>query len=87
MEAVRQVINSNLLDGVITLPKGFQNKNVEVIVFLNEKKSVMPALTKDSIDALLKGSVTESLIGALPHSKKSLDDYRSERLQKYDSTD
>jgi len=34
MEAVRQIIDSNLLNGVMPLPKYFQNKKVEIIVFL-----------------------------------------------------
>ena len=87
MEAVRQVIDSQLLNGVISLPKGFWNKKVEVIVFLNEEKPVLPSLTLGDIDNMLEGSVTESLIGILPHSDMSLEDYRSERLKKYDRTD
>ena len=87
VEAVRQVIDSSLLDGVILLPKGFQNKSVEVIVFLKEEKTVLPPLKKGDIDKLLKGSVTESLIGALSHSDMSINDYRSERLAKYERAD
>jgi len=87
MEAVRQVIESNLLEGVILLPKGFQNKKVEVIVFLKEEKTSLPSLTKKDIDALLKDSVIQSLIGALPKSDLTLEDYRAERLKKYDCAD
>ena len=68
MQAVRQVIDSNLLSGVIPLPKDFQNKNVEVIIFLKEENVILPSLTAGDIDAMLKGSVTESLIGTLPCS-------------------
>jgi hypothetical protein len=87
VEAVRQIIDSNLLSGVIPLPKDFQNKNVEVIVFLKEEKAILPSLTKGDIDAMLKDSVTESLIGALPHSDISIEEYRSERLRKYECAD
>ena len=87
MEAIRQVIDSNLLSGVIPLPKAFQNKNVEVIVFLKKEKAALPPLKKEEIDMLLKGSVTESLIGALTHSGKAIEEYRSERLLKYERTD
>lgn len=48
------------------------------------KKSVVPTLTKDNIDAMIKDSITESLIGAIPYSNKSLKDHRSEKLQKYE---
>jgi hypothetical protein len=87
MEAIRQIIDSHLLNGVIALPKNFQNKKVEIIVFPTMEKSAMSSFSKNDIDAMLKGSVTESLIGALPHSGMSLEDYRAERLNKYERTD
>ena len=83
MEAVRQVIDSKLLSGIIPLPKRFENKKVEVIISLNEEKSILPSLTMKDIDAMLKGSITESLTGVIPQSGKTLDDYRAERLAKY----
>ena len=84
MEAVRQIIDSTLLNGVISLPKGFENKKVEVIVLLKEEKTVPPSLTLSDIDEMMKGSITESLIGIIPQSGKTLDDYRAERLAKYE---
>ena len=87
MEAIKQIIDSRLLDGVIPLPKNFQNKKVEVIIFLNEEKKTLPSLTKNDIEAMLKGSVTESLIGVLPQSEITLENYRAERLAKYERID
>jgi len=87
MEAVRQIINSNLLNGVISLPKDFQNKKVEIIVFLNEEKTAMPKLTMNDIEEMLKGSVTESLVGSVSQSNMTLEDYRAERLNKYELAD
>jgi len=87
VEAVRQTIDSSLLDGIIPLPKGFQNRSVEVIVMLKEEKATLPQLKKGDIDKLLKGSVTELLIGALSDSGMSTEDYRSERLLKYERSD
>jgi hypothetical protein len=87
MEAVKQIINSSLLNNIITLPKNFQNKEVELTIALadkNVKHTIMPKL---EIDAMLKGSVTESLIGVLPYAEKSLSDYRQERLSKYGCVD
>ena len=87
MEAVRQIIDSRLLNGVVSLPKFFQNKKVEIIVFLKEEKTAMPKLAMNDIDEMLKGSVTESLIGSVPKSNMTLEDYRAERLNKYERAD
>ena len=85
METVRQVIDSDLLRGIVPLPKSFQCKQVEIVVIINEEKRTLPSFTKNEIDSLLYGSVTESLIGAIPQSYKTLEDYRSERLTKNDT--
>ena len=37
MEAIRQIVDSNLLSGVIPLPEFLRNKKVEVIVFPADK--------------------------------------------------
>ena len=77
MEAVRQIIDSKLLSGVISLPKDFKDKRVEIIVFLKEEETIMPKLTMNDIDEMLKGSITESLIGSVPQSNMTLEDYRA----------
>jgi hypothetical protein len=87
MEAIRQVIDSKLLSGVISLPKDFQNKKIEIIIFLKEEEPIMPKLTMSDIDKMLEGSVTESLIGSVPQSDMALKDYQEERLKKYESAD
>ena len=87
MEVVRRVIDSNRLNGVMPLPKYFQNKKLEVIVFVKDEKINLPSITKGDIDAMLKDSVTESLIGVLPRSDMSVEDYRAERLSKYEFAD
>jgi len=84
MEAVRQVIDSRLLSGIILLPKKFENKKVEIVVSLNEEEKTLPSLSISDIDSMLKGSITESLTGAIPQTDKTLDDYRAERLSKYE---
>ena len=84
MESVRQTIDANLLKSVIPLPNNFQNKELEVIIFLKEERAVLPPPAKTDIDAMLKGSVAESLIGVLPASDMTLQDYRFERLNKYE---
>ena len=87
MEAVRQVINSELLRGVVPLPKSFRRKQVELIIFIKEETGTLPKLTMGDIDSLLPGSIVESLIGAIPQSDKTLDNYRAERLSKYEVAD
>ena len=87
MEAIKQIVDSKLLNCVISLPENFLNKKVEIIIFLNEENTLMPKLTMNDIETMLKGSVTESLIGSVPQSTMTLKDYRAERIKKYDSVD
>jgi hypothetical protein len=87
MEAVRRTIDSSLLRDIISLPEDFQNKKVEIIIFLTEERTTPQHLSKSDIDIMLKGSVTESLIGILPNSDISLEEYRLERLGKYERID
>jgi len=86
MDTVIQVIDSTLLNGIIPLPKRFENKKVEVVISLNEEKTALPKLTMSDIDAMIKGSITESLTGIIPQSGKTLEEYRAERLAKYECT-
>ena len=67
-----------------SLPEEYNNKKVVVIVYLQQEKTVIPSLTMGDIDAMFEGSITESLIGILPQTGMSLEDYRSERLGKYE---
>ena len=86
MEAVRRIIDSDLLRGIVPLPKSFQSRQVEIVISIKEDKGTLPPFTKSDIDSLLSGSVTESLIGVIPQSGKTLDDYRLERLSKYETS-
>ena len=87
MEAIKRIVDSKLLNGVISLPKNFLNKKVEIIIYLNEENKIIPKLTMNDIETMLKGSITESLIGSVPQSTMTLKDYRTERLKKYDLVD
>ncbi|MCL2462022.1 MAG: hypothetical protein FWF44_05100 [Defluviitaleaceae bacterium] len=86
MEAIRQVVDGNLLSSIIELPKNFQNRKVEVLVFpVSEdeyrRKKVLPIISEDEFEEMFKGSITESLVGAVPDSGKTLDEYREERRE------
>lgn len=83
MEAVRKTIDGNVLNRVLPLPKSFRNRKVEVIVFPVSAPSVATKMTRAGMDEMMKGSVTESLIGIVPDSGRSLEDYREERLSGY----
>lgn len=45
------------------------------------------SFTESEIDTLFKGSLAESLIGVVPDTGQTLEDYRAERLKKYECTD
>jgi hypothetical protein len=85
MEALRKIIDSKSLKTLIPLPKSFQNKNIEIIILPITEKKEKPHITRQMIDKMLPGSITQSLIGAIPLSNISLDDIRLERLRKYES--
>jgi hypothetical protein len=78
MEFVREIIDSNALDQVLSLPQSFHNHKVEILVFPVQDR-------KKQLNDLMEGSITQSLIGAIPHADMSLDDIRALRLKKYDS--
>ena len=87
MEIVRQIVEGSALANVIPLPTSFRDRKVEVIVLPIVEK---PSLTKYSgkkLDEMLEGSITQSLIGAIPISEISLEEIREERLRKYESID
>jgi hypothetical protein len=85
MEALRKIIDSKALETLFPLPKSFQNKDIEIIILPVNKKEGKPYVTRQMIDEMLPGSITQSLIGAVPSSNISLEDIRLERLQKYES--
>jgi hypothetical protein len=85
MEALRKIIDSKALETLFPLPKSFQNRDIEIIILPVNKKEVKPYVTRQMIDEMLPGSITQSLIGTIPFSNISLEDIRLERLQKYES--
>jgi hypothetical protein len=81
MEALRKIIDSKVLETLFPLPKSFRNKDIEIIILPVNKKEEKPYVTGQMIDEMLSGSITQSLIGAIPSSDISLEDIRLERLQ------
>jgi hypothetical protein len=83
----KQIVNANALSDVIAIPQIFRNRRVEVII--REAPEAIPASKIDieNIERMMDGSITQSLIGIVPNSGKTLDDYRAERLSKYERID
>lgn len=78
MEVLREVINSNKLKTLFSIPKHMENMEVEVIVLpLRDKNS--NTNEKDVIDTL------KSITGIIPDTGKTLEDYRTERLREHES--
>ena len=80
---MRRIIDGHLITDIMPLPQHFFNRKLEVIVMPTEEVSEAPSFTKSEIDDILRGSITESLVGTVPDSGKTLKEYRAERLGKY----
>ncbi len=78
MEVVRQFIDAKKLMSVIPLPEALRNSRLEIIVLPAEE----PTVKKKNAEI---DSIVDSLTGIIPEQGMSLDDYRMERLQKYES--
>ncbi|MCL1981741.1 MAG: hypothetical protein FWG53_01445 [Clostridiales bacterium] len=87
MEAIRQIVDGRLLSSIITLPRYFQNTKVEIIVVPVKAAEEKLSFSRNDIDTMLAGTITETLIGAVPNKGKTLEDYRVERLGKYERFD
>ena len=87
MEFVRQIVEGSELANVIPLPSSFRGGKVEVIVLPIAEKAPPSKYSGKNIDEMLEGSITQSLIGAIPFSDISLEEAREERLRKYESVD
>jgi hypothetical protein len=83
----RQIVNAEALSSVISVPQTFRNKQVEVII--REIPDIVSAPNVDmrNLWRMMDGSITQSLIGIVPNSGKTLDDYRVERLSRYERVD
>jgi hypothetical protein len=83
----KQIVSANVLSGVIAMPQIFRNKRVEVIIREAPESVSAPKIDMANIERMMDGSITQSLIGIVQSSGKTLDDYRAERLSKYERID
>ena len=96
MEVVRKIVDAKKLMSVIPLPETMRNRRVEVIVLPAEEQKVSENLKKSgNIESLV-----DSLVGVIPNTiipvcitssfcviAMTLEDYRAERLGKYENLD
>jgi hypothetical protein len=71
-------------------PVSVKKNQRAIVTILDEPVSVqtqMPKIKRSVLKAMMKGSVTESLIGIVPDSGMTLDEIRAERLSKYERAD
>ena len=86
MEFIREIIDSDKLDQILALPRSFQDRKLEILVFPVQKNEEGITIDRNERKVLMEDSITQSLIGALPHPDISPDEIRALRLKKYDST-
>lgn len=77
MEVVRKIVNASQLLSVIPLPEAFKNKKLEVIIIPAEDPAEK---NKKEIEAAV-----DFLTGSIPDEGMELEDYRNERLKKYEA--
>lgn len=83
MEVVRKIVDAKKLMSVIPLPETMRNRRVEVIVLPAEEQKVSENLKKSgNIESLV-----DSLVGVIRDTGMTLEDYRAEKLGKYENLD
>ena len=86
MEFIREIIDSSVLEQVLRLPRSFHDRKVEILIFPVQEQEKKPSVAREKINELMEGSITQSLIGAVPHPDITFEEIRSLRLRKYDGT-
>ena len=84
MEVVRKIVDAKKIDVCDSyLPETMRNRRVEVIVLPAEEQKVSENLKKSgNIESLV-----DSLVGVIRDTGMTLEDYRAERLGKYENLD
>jgi hypothetical protein len=81
-------------DGRVFIPKkpvtAKKNQNALVIldtINMDTDDYTLPKISRTKIKEMMKGSITESLIGIISDPNITLEEIRTERLSKYERTD
>lgn len=80
MEVVRKFVDADSLMSILSLPEAFRNRKLEVIVLPAEER----VERKEMTDVKL---AVQALVGAIPNENMTLEEYREERLKKYEAFD
>jgi hypothetical protein len=83
----RQIVSAEALSDMIVIPQIFRNKRVEIIIREAPEAVPAPKIDIESIGRMMDGSITQSLIGIVPESGKTIDDNRAERHSGYGHID
>lgn len=81
MEVIRKFVDAKKLMSVISLPDTMRNRRLEVIILPADETEEIQS-RKTDIERIV-----DSLAGCIPDNGMTLKDYRSERLEKYESID
>jgi hypothetical protein len=87
MTTVRHIVDGNLLSGVVSLPESFLNTKLAITITPVAEDEGKSFITREELRSVLKGSITESISGVLPRTDKTIEDFRAERLSKYECPD
>lgn len=78
MEVTRRIVDADSLMSILSLPEAFHNQKLEVIVFPVEERVEQEERTDVKL-------VVQALVGAIPNENMTLEEYREERLKKYEA--
>ena len=81
MEVIRKFVDAKEIMSIITLPRAMRNRRLEVIIMPAEEREAVSNKETD-VD-----NIVNSLIGSIPDNGKTLEEYRAERLAKYENID
>lgn len=81
MEVIRKFVDARQLMPIIPLPETMQNRKLEVIILPAEERENVRYKNQDI------ENIVDSLTGSIPDSGMTLEDYRAERLSKYENID
>ena len=85
---VRKLVDGKLLNQVVALPEAYQNELLEIIITPAPVRKTVKKISRAELLSKLSGSHTEALTGIIQVDHDiSLEEYRMERLKKYDCAD
>lgn len=78
MEFIRKYIDASTLMSLIPLPETLKNRKLEIMILPADEQQ---GITRKASEV---AATVQALTGALPNTDLTLQDFREERLQKYE---